>query len=34
MATKTGPTLADIQAARERIGEHARLTAVYGSEAL
>ena len=34
MTTKTGPTLADIQAARERIGEHARLTAVYGSDAL
>ena len=34
MATKTGPTLADIQAARERVGEHARLTAVYHSEAL
>jgi threonine dehydratase len=34
MATKTGPTLADIQAARERVAEHARVTAVYGSDAL
>jgi threonine dehydratase len=34
MATKTGPTLADIEAARERIGDRARRTAVYGSEAL
>ena len=34
MATKTGPTLADIEAARERIGDRARVTAVYGSEAL
>jgi threonine dehydratase len=34
MATTTTPTLADIQAARERIGARARLTAVYGSEAL
>jgi threonine dehydratase len=34
MATKTGPTLADIEAARERIGDRARMTAVYGSEAL
>jgi threonine dehydratase len=34
MATKTGPTLADITAARERIAAHARLTAVYGSDAL
>src|SRR5262245_62202063 len=34
MATKTGPTLADIEAARARIGDRARLTAVYGSEAL
>ena len=28
------PTLADIEAARERIGGHARVTPVYGSEAL
>jgi threonine dehydratase len=34
MPTKTRPTLADIQAARERIGDRARETAVYGSEAL
>ena len=34
MATKTTPTLADIQAARERIGELARVTAVYDSDAL
>ena len=29
MATKTGPSLADIQAARERIGDRARMTAVH-----
>ena len=34
MATKTAPTLADIQAARERIGSHARVTPVYGSATL
>jgi threonine dehydratase len=34
MATTTGPTLAEIKAARERIAAHARLTAVYGSDAL
>jgi threonine dehydratase len=34
LATKTTPTLADIEAARERIGEHARVTPVYGSETL
>jgi threonine dehydratase len=34
LATKTAPTLADIQAARERIGEHARMTPVYGSATL
>jgi threonine dehydratase len=34
MATRTGPTLADIQAARERVAGHARVTAVYQSEAL
>ena len=34
MATKTAPTLADIEAARERIHEHARVTPVYGSATL
>src|SRR5262249_20367846 len=34
MATTTTLTLADIRAARERIGDRARLTAVFGSEAL
>ncbi len=34
MATKTTPTLADIEAARARIGEHARVTPVYASETL
>ena len=34
MTTKTAPTLADIEAARERIGDHARATPVYGSETL
>ena len=34
MATKTQPTLADIEAARERIGEHARVTPVYPSDSL
>jgi threonine dehydratase len=34
MATRTGPTLADIEAARERVGDRARLTVVYPSEAL
>jgi threonine dehydratase len=34
LATKTTPTLADIEAARERIGTHARVTPVYGSETL
>ena len=34
MTTKTTPTLADIQAARDRIGTHARVTPVYGSESL
>ncbi len=32
MATRTAPTLADIQAARERIAAHARVTPVFGSE--
>ena len=34
MPTKTSPTLADIEAARERIAHHARVTPVYGSETL
>ena len=34
LTTKTTPTLADIEAARERIGGHARVTPVYGSETL
>jgi len=34
LATKTEPTLADIEAARERIAHHARVTPVYGSETL
>ena len=34
MATKTIPTLADIEAARVRVGPHARLTPVYGSDSL
>lgn len=34
MATKTTPTLADIEAARGRIGDHARVTPVYGSDTL
>ena len=34
LPTKTAPTLADIQAARERIGAHARVTPVYGSATL
>jgi threonine dehydratase len=32
--TKNEPTLADIEAARERIGTHARVTPVYNSESL
>jgi threonine dehydratase len=32
--TKTTPTLAEIEAARERIGAHARLTPLYGFETL
>ncbi len=32
--TRTAPTLADVQAARERLGGHARLTPVYGSDSL
>ena len=34
MATKTQPTLTDIQAARERIGSHAHVTPVYSSDNL
>src|SRR5919109_5187688 len=34
MATRTGPTLADIEAARERIAGLARQTPVYSSETL
>ena len=34
MATKTAPTLVDIEAARGRIRGHARATPVYGSETL
>jgi threonine dehydratase len=34
LATKTTPTLADIEAARERIGDHARETPVYSSDTL
>jgi threonine dehydratase len=34
LTTKTAPTLADIQAARERTSAHARLTPVYGSDSL
>jgi len=34
LATKTAPTLADIEAARARIHEHARVTPVYGSATL
>ncbi|HEU5362997.1 MAG TPA: threonine ammonia-lyase [Gaiellaceae bacterium] len=34
MATRTAPTLADIEAARERLADRARVTPVYGSETL
>jgi threonine dehydratase len=34
MATKTAPTLADIEAARARLEGHARVTPVYGSSTL
>jgi threonine dehydratase len=34
LATTTRPTLTDIQAARERIAGHARVTPVYGSDSL
>jgi threonine dehydratase len=34
LATRTGPTLADVEAARGRILGHARVTPVYGSETL
>jgi threonine dehydratase len=34
LATQTAPTLADVEAARDRIHDHARATPVYGSETL
>jgi threonine dehydratase len=34
LATRTAPTLADVEAARVRIADHARVTPVYGSETL
>jgi threonine dehydratase len=34
LATRTAPTLADVEAARGRIADHARVTPVYGSETL
>jgi len=34
LATRTAPTLTDIEAARERIGSHARVTPVYSSASL
>ena len=34
MATQTAPTLTEIEAARERVAGHARVTPVYGSETL
>jgi threonine dehydratase len=34
LATRTAPTLADVEAARARIAGHARITPVYGSETL
>jgi threonine dehydratase len=34
LATRTAPTLADVEAARGRIAGHARVTPVYGSESL
>ena len=34
MATRTAPTLSDIEAARERIGSHARVTPVHTSASL
>jgi threonine dehydratase len=34
LATQTAPTLADVEAARGRILDHARVTPVYGSETL
>jgi threonine dehydratase len=34
LATRTAPTLADVEAARARIADHARVTPVYGSETL
>jgi threonine dehydratase len=34
LATQTAPNLTDVEAARERIAAHARVTPVYGSETL
>jgi threonine dehydratase len=34
LATRTAPTLADIEAAQDRIAGHARITPVFGSETL
>src|SRR3954452_15524644 len=34
MAARTGPTLAEVAAPRERVAGHARVTPVYGSETL
>jgi threonine dehydratase len=34
LTTKTTPTIADIEAARTRIGDHARVTPVYTSESI
>jgi threonine dehydratase len=34
LATKTAPTLTDIEAARGRVFGHARTTPVYGSDTL
>ena len=34
LATRTAPTVTDIEAARERIGSYARVTPVYGSDSL
>src|SRR4051794_41501989 len=34
MTDTSAPTIADVEAARERLGGHARVTPVYGSETL
>src|SRR3954452_5502636 len=34
MAARTGPTLAEVAAPRERVAGHARVTPVYGSDSL